>query len=259
MEINKIRRTYEERAAATINPVAKKLYAIMAEKKTNLAVAADVTTRAELLGLAEKVGPYICMLKTHIDIIKDFDWDLVTQLQACAQKQNFLLCEDRKFADIGNTVAEQYAGGIYRIAEWADIVIAHAIFGPAIITSLQNCVKNKERGLLLLAQASAAHNLIIPEYTNEVVEMAKEHSDFVIGLIAQEQCTDDPRFIHCTPGINGIKSQDSQGQRYNTPDAVFQKGSDLIIVGRGIYQAEDPKVAAQHYRDAGLLAYLKTR
>jgi orotidine 5'-phosphate decarboxylase subfamily 1 len=250
--------TYKERAAAVKNPVAKKLYAIMEQKQTNLALAADVTTKKELLELAEKVGPSICMLKTHIDIIKDFDWDLITRLQACAHKQNFLLCEDRKFADIGNTVAEQYAGGIYRIAEWADIVIAHAIFGQAIIPSLQNCVKNKERGLLLVAQASAADNLITPGYTKQVVEMAKQ-SDFVIGLIAQEQCTDDPRFIHCTPGVKWEDGGDSQGQQYHTPQSAFARGSDLIIVGRGIYQAKDPETAAKEYCLAGWNAHLQNK
>lgn len=39
--------------------------------------------------------------QTHIDIIEDFDHDLVEQLQALSQKHDFLIFEDRKFADIG--------------------------------------------------------------------------------------------------------------------------------------------------------------
>jgi orotidine-5'-phosphate decarboxylase len=42
-----------------------------------------------------------CLEQTHIDIVEDFDRDLVEQLQALAEKHDFLIWEDRKFADIG--------------------------------------------------------------------------------------------------------------------------------------------------------------
>jgi len=40
--------SYKERALLCTNPVSKKLFLLMEEKKTNLAVAADVTTKQEL-------------------------------------------------------------------------------------------------------------------------------------------------------------------------------------------------------------------
>ncbi len=253
---NPKRLTYGQRAQLCSNPTAKKLFTIMEEKKTNLAAAADVTSKAGLLALVDAIGPEVCILKTHIDIIVDFDWDLIEQLQALARKHNFLIFEDRKFADIGNTVKLQYQYGIYRIAEWADIVNAHTVPGPGIIQGLKEVGLSRGRGLVLLPQMSSKGTLARGLYTEETLTMAYEYADFVIGFIAREKLVDDPRFIHMTPGVQLQEGSDKLGQQYLTPEYVItHKESDLIIVGRGIYQATDPQTVARTYRQAGWDAY----
>lgn len=231
----------------------------MDTKQTNLAVAADVTSKAELLALADAIGPEICFLKTHIDIIQDFDYDLILQLKALAKKHTFLIVEDRKFADIGSTVQQQYAGGLYKIVDWADIVIAHAISGPDIITSLAAASKGYERGVLLIAQLSSAGNLIDASYSTAVSHMAACHQDFVVGFIAQKAFSENSNFIACTPGVSITQQKDGLGQQYNCPNYVIQQQkNDIIIVGRAIYQANDPVAAARHYRSVGWQSYLDT-
>lgn len=49
----------------------------------------------------EGINEIGCLSQTHIDIVEDFDQDLVEQLQAIAEKHDFVIWEDRKFADIG--------------------------------------------------------------------------------------------------------------------------------------------------------------
>ena len=107
--------SYMERSPFCSNPLAIKLLKLMSDKKTNLALSADVTCKKKLLELANILGPYICILKTHIDIIEDFDAELITRLQNLAVQHNFLLFEDRKFADIGNTVRLQYFAKIVSV------------------------------------------------------------------------------------------------------------------------------------------------
>ena len=250
--------TYKERAELCTNATAKKLFEIMETKQTNLSIAADVTTKEELLKIADELGPEICVLKTHIDIVDNFDMGLVVELQRLSEKHNFLLFEDRKFADIGNTVKHQYQDGIYHIADWSDITNAHTVPGPGIIEGLKEVGLHKGRGLLLLAEMSPEGNLAKGEYTEASLKMAEEHKDFVIGFITMRKLLDDPCFINMTPGVKLIQGGDGMGQQYNTPEKVIRdQDSDIIIVGRGIYQADDPLAEAKRYKEAGWKAYLE--
>lgn len=252
--------SYSQRAELCTNPTAKKLFQLMEDKKTNLAIAADVITKEKLLKIADELGPEICVLKTHIDIINNFDMDLIIQLQRLSEKHNFLLFEDRKFADIGNTVKHQYQDGIYHIADWADIVNAHTVPGPGIIQGMKEIGLTKGRGLLLLAEMSSKGTLAKGEYTKETLKMAEDNKDFVIGFITMKKLLEDPEFINMTPGVQLAIGGDTLGQQYNTPEKVIKENkSDVIIVGRGIYEAADPIAEAKKYRAAGWQAYLERR
>jgi uridine monophosphate synthetase len=253
--------TYEERAERAGNRLLKRLFTLMAEKKTNLAVAADVTTKAELLGLADAVGPEICVLKTHADVIRDWDEGTGAALRAAADKHNFLIFEDRKFADIGNTVHHQCSGGVHRISEWADIINAHPVPGPGIVSGLQKACKESGRdlGLLLLAQMSSEGNLAsgLDGYTGKTIGMADGAKDFVCGFISMGKIAGD-EFVYMTPGVQLQKGGDGLGQQYNTPASVVgERGSDVIIVGRGVYKAADAGKVARTYREEGWKAYVE--
>jgi uridine monophosphate synthetase len=251
-----MKKTFASRAAQCKNSLAKRLLDLMEQKKTNLALAADVTTGRELIQLAELLGPHLCVFKTHIDLLSDFTPEIPKKLRQIADRHNFLIFEDRKFADIGNTVRQQYEGGIYQISNWAHLTNAHPLPGPGIIEGLQKGGLPRGNGLLLLAQLSSQGSLIDQEYTRKTIDLALKYPDFVIGFICQQKLAEQPFLIHMTPGIQMADKEDALGQQYHTPqDAIYEKGSDIAIVGRGIVQSASPEKAALEYRQAAWSAY----
>lgn len=245
--------SFLKRASLTLHPMAQKLFKIMEDKQSNLSLAIDVSSQNQLLKMADQLGPYLCILKTHVDILDDFTPDFGHKLRLLAEKHRFLIFEDRKFADIGHTVAQQYAKGIYRIADWADIVNAHAIPGPGIIEGLKNA------NVLLLAAMSSRGTLAKGAYTRQVVAMGEAHAATVMGFVCLGKLSKQPGMIHLTPGVKLKSGKDALGQRYRTVDEILIKNeSDVIIVGRDITDAANPKEQAATYRKKAWNAYVKT-
>lgn len=87
---------FNERSKLTeTSKIAQKIFKLILEKKSNLCVAVDVDTADKLLDIAEKVAPYICILKTHIDAVSGVTDATVENLKCLAKKYNFLIMEDR--------------------------------------------------------------------------------------------------------------------------------------------------------------------
>lgn len=124
-----------------------------------------------------------------------------------------------------------------------------------------------DRGLLILAQMSTKGCLMTKEYTQACIEAAREHKQFVMGYVAQECLNSEPddNFIHTTPGCKlppaGEEDKDQLegdglGQQYNTPAKLIGiKGTDIVIVGRGIIGADEPQSEAERYRKSAWKAY----
>ncbi|TDZ24719.1 Orotidine 5'-phosphate decarboxylase [Colletotrichum orbiculare MAFF 240422] len=249
--------TYAQRSLYHRHPVARKLFEIAETKKSNLIISADLTNTSDLLKCADDLGPYIAVFKTHIDIVADFSEITVQGLKALAAKHNFLIFEDRKLVDIGNTVKKQYHGGALRLSEWADIVNLSILGGDGIIEALNQTITEEafpypgERALLILAEMTSKGSLATENYTEKCKTLVSQYPESVIGFVATKSLTPPAvgefDFLVFTTGINMMESGDHLGQQYQTPADAVRGGSDFVIAGRGIYGAEDRVKAAESF------------
>jgi orotidine 5'-phosphate decarboxylase subfamily 1 len=250
----------------TINLGTKRLIETIRRKKSNLVASLDITDPERFFKILNGVGPYVAMVKTHIDIMEQFNSDFIRRLKEYAVKHDFLIFEDRKFADIGNTVRKQFREGLYRISDWADFVTVHGLPGPKILNGLFEDL-NREVSGFLLAKMSADGNLLTETYSRNIFEMGKEYPQWVSGFIGFEESSEKiarmkqkmpAGSLLLMPGVNMDSEGDKLGQRYLSVAEAVKGGADLIIVGRGIYGADNPAEAAERYRDEGW-KYLQER
>lgn len=278
--------SFEERAKlAKTNAFSKQLFELMAEKKTNLCLSADVSDPVQLINIIEQVGDEICLLKTHMDIVQltgspftSYE-QLIQRIVELSEKHRFLIFEDRKFADIGNTVQHQYEHGPFSICKWAHLTNTHLVSGLSSVKALQQSAQKyiaaqKElnsatatRGCLVIAEMSTQDSLYSkPEFKQYFLKLseqsAEECPDFVSGFICQgrfiKETEKSAHLLFCTPGVNIDSSADGLGQVYNSPEHVVSElKSDVIIVGRGIYHSQNPQKSAQEFRQRAWSAYEK--
>lgn len=203
---------------------------VIQEKGSKICLAADVESVDELLKVADELGPYICVLKIHYDIIPHFHRENCGEkLVELKKRHNFLIWEDRKFADIGSIMERQIRTNVL---PWADLVSVHPIPGLESVQAIP-----KEIGIILIGEMSCYQNLIDYRYTQTVVNFA-EIVENVVGFVGQRDYRENPGALMFVPGISlSENSGDSKGQRYSLMrDKSF---ADVFVVGRAILNSNN--------------------
>lgn len=261
--VEKPQLSFKRRMDSTESPMTLKLMETMLRKQSNLVLSLDVEGINHFFDILEKTGPEIFMVKTHVDILEEFRGDFVLRLKAMAEKHDFIIFEDRKFADIGSTVRKQFRSGEFKISEWAEYVTVHMIAGEAILDGLFGDLEVPRAGFAL-ARMSAKGNLISENYTRQVLDIGKRRQDCVAGYIGHGANIDDiQRFkakipqnqLLLMPGVNLDAKGDGLGQQYLSVEDAIAGGADAIIVGRGIVASDDPAAQAKRYREAAWNAF----
>ncbi len=201
------------------------------KKRTRLILALDVTDRQEAMRVVSEVADHVDAVKVGYPAVLPQGMELVEEISGSAD----VIC-DFKVADIPNTnrliVEEVFRRG-------ASGVIVHGFMGT---DSVRACVDAADGDVFVLAEASHPGG---KEFTQPVADklarLAVEAgaSGIIAPATRPERVKElreivGPLLILC-PGV---------GAQGGSASDTIAAGADYVIVGRSIYQAEDPKAEA---------------
>ncbi len=211
-------------------------------------VALDYNDEAQCLALVERLDPKLCRLKIGKEMFTLFGPQLVERVQ----KLGFDVFLDLKFYDIPNTVGKAVAAAA-SLGVW--MVNVHASGGRRMMEAARESLVPIAQAPKLIAvtvltsmDASDLTELglgLPPE--EQVQRLAQLTSDCGLdGVVCSAQeagvlksrCGES--FLCVTPGIRPAGSDAGDQRRIMTPEQALAGGSDYLVIGRPITQAQDP-------------------
>lgn len=223
-----------------------------------LIAALDVPTRAAAEQLVTRLGDSVSFYKVGMELFYALGGDIVTWLKE-QEKKVFL---DLKLHDIPNTVGNGLCS-LLRLRP--DILNVHTAGGLRMMkaarealhaaTDREGVLCPKLIGVTVLTSMDAedwaglGHTGEVADAVLRRAQLAQEAGlDGVVASPAETEairrtCGED--FLIVTPGIRPAGVSHDDQRRVMTPEGAIRAGASQIVVGRAIYAAEDPRMAAE--------------
>ncbi len=217
-----------------------------------LIVALDVPNALSGLQLTEKLGDAVSFYKIGLGMLTGGGMALANELKEEHGKRIFL---DMKLFDIGATVEAAVRG----LAQFnLDFLTVHG--DPHVVRAAKEGAAGKDLKILgvtiltSLDRADLDASLIKPGDMQELVleRAAKALEAGADGVIASPQeaaliraLPEAEGRLIVTPGVRPAGAALGDQKRVATPASALADGADHIVVGRPIWQAEDPRNAAE--------------
>ncbi|MDP5212037.1 orotidine-5'-phosphate decarboxylase [Pseudoalteromonas tunicata] len=215
-------------------------------------IALDFDDEEAALNFVNQLSPQYCRLKVGKEMFTYFGPEFVKKLIA----KDFDVFLDLKFHDIPNTVAKAVVAAA-KMGVW--MVNVHASGGPEMMVKAKEALLPfGEKAPLLIAvtvltsmDADELSRLGVTKSPQEQVlylaTLAKQSGLDGVVCSAQEASSLKDKFGKdfklITPGIRPQGSEIGDQKRIMTPKLALENGSDYLVIGRPITQAEDPVAA----------------
>ncbi|MEM6938813.1 MAG: orotidine-5'-phosphate decarboxylase [Pseudomonadota bacterium] len=222
-----------------------------------LIVALDVPHAMAGLALAERLGETVGFYKIGLGMLTGGGLALANELKQDHGKRIFL---DMKLFDIGATVEAAVRG----LAQFdLDFLTVHG--DPHVVRAAKEGASGSDLKILAvtvltsLDRADLDAGLIVPGEVQDIVadRAARAFDAGADGVIASPREAAGLRALPqaaqkliVTPGVRPPGAATGDQKRVATPAQAVNDGADHIVVGRPIWQAENPAVAAQSIIDS---------
>jgi len=221
-------------------------------RSARVITALDFSSAAAALALAHKLDPAHTHVKVGNELFTATGPALIEQLQSLG----FRVFLDLKFHDIPNTVA-----GAVRSATGLGVWMTnvHALGGQRMMEAAREAVSENSNTLLIgvTVLTSMTHADLTEIGFNKTVEnqalaLAKlSQASGLDGVVCspiearklREAC--GKKFVLVTPGVRPPEANHCDQRRVMTPQDAVAAGSDYLVIGRPITQADNPHKACE--------------
>lgn len=217
-----------------------------------LIVALDVQNALAGLELARTLGDAVSFYKIGLGMLTGGGLALANELKHEHGKRIFL---DMKFFDISATVAAAVRG----IAQFdLDFLTVHG--DPHVVRAARDGAGGSDLKILAVTVLTSLDRADLDEglmQPGDLVDLTLERAAraFVAGADGVIASPHEARAIRAlpeaagklivTPGVRPAGAEAGDQKRIATPRAALQAGADHVVIGRPIWQADDPRAAAR--------------
>ena len=203
------------------------------KKNSRLVLALDETDGAKALSIADAVGDIVDAVKINWPLVLSEGPQMITKLA----ERTEVIC-DFKVADIPNTVRLIVENSVSR---GASAVIVHAFTGDDSLRAAVEAAGDVE--IYAVTEMSHPGGKMFTAPVAE--ELARNGvANGAVGFIAPATRPDRIRLIRSIVGDKLILTP-GVGAQGGSASAAIEAGADYVIVGRAIYDAEDPVAVAR--------------
>ncbi|MBF8999961.1 orotidine-5'-phosphate decarboxylase [Vibrio nitrifigilis] len=212
-------------------------------------VALDYENQNDALAFVDKIDPATCRLKVGKEMFTLFGPEFVKELH----RRGFSVFLDLKFHDIPNTCSKAVRAAA-ELGVW--MVNVHASGGERMMSASREILEPYGKDRPLLIGVTVLTSMEQSDLQGIGIDVAPQEQVLKLATLTQNSGLDGvvcsaqeasvlksnlgQEFKLVTPGIRPAGAAKGDQRRVMTPYDAVQAGSDYLVIGRPITQAENP-------------------